>query len=92
MFRDPEGGYQSFKLGPRDPYPWDEDDDEERPLSKANIQRAREAVAIVMKDVEAELGNGAVTVVVGTLEELHDDLANRGLEWIRSSGQMGSRQ
>jgi hypothetical protein len=42
-----------------------------------------------MNDVEAELGTGAVKVVVGTSEELHDDLTNRGLGWIRSSEVLG---
>jgi hypothetical protein len=37
-----------------------------------------------MRDVEAEVGVSAVTVVVGTPDELHDDLAARGKNWIRS--------
>jgi hypothetical protein len=89
MSRHRDGSYQSFRLGP------DQDPGLVLPridgpaLSESDIQRARDAVALVMNDVHAELGAGAVTVVVGASGELHDDLTDRGLGWISSAGMYG---
>jgi hypothetical protein len=84
MYRDPPGSYQNFHLGSGQPA--DEDfDPSVREFSVAEIANARKAVSLVMHDVVAQLGDGAVAVVVGTKEELHEALTSRGLGWIRHS-------
>ena len=68
MFRHPEGGYQDFNLGSS------QSDPQERveAFPDAEIARTREAADLVMRDVEAELGKGAVEVVVGSREQLDE--------------------
>jgi hypothetical protein len=78
MFGQPDSGHQDFKIGPLPAR-------ESRPRSESGIQNAKDAVRLVMRDVEGEVGLAVVTVVVGTPDELHDDLAARGKGWISSS-------
>jgi hypothetical protein len=87
--RQPKEGYQAFRLGPGQDPGISLPNIDGPALSDSNIRRARDAVALVMNDVHSELGVGAVTVVVGTSEELHDDLTDRGFGWIGSAGMYG---
>lgn len=50
-----------------------------------DVERGRAAVNLVMQDVKTELGKNAVVVVVGTPDELREELAVRGRGWMVDS-------